>query len=320
MNTVCLITGVAGFVGSHLAEALLALDHQVIGIDNFFSGYRTNMASFETHPNFSFHEDSVEEPGLLERIVGASRRLHACFHLAAIVSVPYSVEHEAETLRVNWEATQRLLTEAEGLGCSRFVFAGSAAEYGEDDRRPLRENYVTSETRHMSPYGRAKHLSSQRVASSPIGVALRFFNIYGPRQDPRSPYSGVISRFVDLALAGEPLCIFGDGRQTRDFIYVGDVVSAYLAAAGLGPFDNPLPPGVYNVGTGVSTSILDLADTIRDLTGGVLEHRFLPERAGDIRHSLASIEAIQRHSLWSPTVELREGLRRTITFLRAATP
>jgi len=315
MKTVCVITGVAGFVGSHLAEALLALNHRVIGVDNFFSGHRANMFSFERHPNFSFHECSVEEPGLLGRIIGPSKPLQACFHLAAIVSVPYSVEHEAETMRVNWEATVRLLAEAEELGCSRFVFAGSAAEYGEDDRLPLRESYITSETRHASPYGRAKHLSSQRVASSPIGVALRCFNIYGPRQDPKSPYSGVISRFIDFALAGEPLSIFGDGRQTRDFIYVDDVVTAYLAAAGLGPYAAPLPPGVYNVGTGVSTSILDLADAVRDLTESVLEHRFLPERAGDIRHSLASIEAIRKASSWRPRVDLREGLRRTVGHL-----
>ena len=312
MSKGCFITGVAGFVGSHLAEALLALNHRVIGVDNFFSGYRENMASFENHPDFTFHECSVEESGLLGRLKREHPDLDACFHLAAIVSVPYSVEHEAETMRVNWEATERLLGEAESLGCSRFVFAGSAAEYGEDDRLPLLESYVGQETIHVSPYGRAKYLSTQRVASSPIGVALRFFNIYGPRQDPKSPYSGVISRFIDFAIAGEPLNIFGDGRQTRDFIYVGDVVSAYLAAAGLGQFGAPLPTGVYNVGTGISTSILELADTIRDLTGSVLPHRFLPERAGDIRHSLASIEAIQALSPWSPRVDLREGLRRTM--------
>ncbi len=312
MKRGCLITGVAGFVGSHLAEALLALDFQVIGVDNFFSGHRENMKSFQDHRDFHFRECSVEEHGLLGRLRREHPALDVCFHLAAIVSVPYSVDHEEETMRVNWHATEDLLREAEGLGFSRFVFAGSAAEYGEDDRLPLLESYVTPETKHLSPYGRAKHLSSQRVASSPIGVSLRCFNIYGPRQDPRSPYSGVISRFIDFALAREPLTIFGDGQQTRDFIYVGDVVSAYLAAAGLGEFRVPLPHGIYNAGTGVRISILELADTIQDLTGNSFHHRFMPERPGDIRHSLASIAALQEHSLWRPRVQLREGLRQTI--------
>ena len=312
MSRRCLITGVAGFVGSHLAEALLALNLPVVGVDNFFSGHRENMESFQNHPDFRFHEGSVEEHGLLGRLRKEYPALDVCFHLAAIVSVPYSVDHEEETMRVNWRATEDLLREAEDLGLSRFVFAGSAAEYGEDERLPLLEGYVTPETKHLSPYGRAKHLSSQRVASSSIGVALRCFNIYGPRQDPRSPYSGVISRFIDFALAREPLTIFGDGQQTRDFIYVADIVSAYLAAAGLGDFRMPLPPGVYNAGTGVSISILELADTIRDLAGNAFPHRFMPERPGDIRHSLASIAALENNSPWRPRVQLREGLRRTI--------
>jgi UDP-glucose 4-epimerase len=312
MKRGCLVTGVAGFVGSHLAEALLALDHRVVGVDNFFSGHRENMASFGDHPDFRFHESSVEEPGLLSRLGREYGGLEVCFHLAAIVSVPYSVDHEEETLRVNWDATEALLGEAEAMGLSRFVFAGSAAEYGEDERLPLLEGYVTPETRHLSPYGRAKHLSTQRVAASPIGVALRCFNIYGPRQDPRSPYSGVISRFIDFAVAGQSMVIFGDGLQTRDFIYVGDVVSAYLAAAGLGAFPSPLEPGVYNAGTGVGISILELADTIRDLTGNPSSHRFMPERPGDIRHSLASIAALRDRSAWRPGVALREGLGRTI--------
>ncbi len=319
MQRGCLITGVAGFVGSHLAEALLGLDLQVVGVDNFFSGYRENMTSFRDHPNFHFHECSVEERGLLGRLRETYPAMDVCFHLAAIVRVPFSVDHEEETMRVNWRATEDLLREAEDLRFSRFVFAGSAAEYGEDERLPLLEGYVTPETRHLSPYGRAKHLSSQRVASSSIGVALRCFNIYGPRQDPKSPYSGVISRFINFALAREPLTIFGDGQQTRDFIYVADIVSAYLAAGGLGDFKMPLPTGVYNAGTGVSISILELADTIRDLAGNAFPHRFMPERSGDIRHSLASIAALQKSSPWSPQVQLREGLRRTIDGVRRQT-
>ena len=150
MKKGCLITGVAGFVGSHLAEALLALDYKVIGVDNYFSGYRENMASFERHPNFFFYEDTAEKSGLLERIRKEHPELDVCFHLAAIVSVPFSVDHEEETLRVNWESTNALLREAEAMGLNRFVFARSAAEYGENGNLPLLESYATSETRHLT--------------------------------------------------------------------------------------------------------------------------------------------------------------------------
>lgn len=317
MMRACLITGVAGFVGSHLAEALLKLNCRVVGVDNFFSGYPENMVSFQEHPNFKFYEGPVEEPGLLRRLAKEHPELDVCFHLAAIVSVPYSVDHEEETMTVNWEATKSLVGEAEAMGWSRFVFAGSAAEYGEDDRLPLQEAYVTPQTRHLSPYGTAKHLSTQRVASSPIGVALRCFNIYGPRQDPKSPYSGVISRFIDLALAGEPLTIFGDGQQTRDFIYVSDVVAAYMAAGGLGEYTRSLPCGIYNVGTGVGVSILELADAVGSLTENRQPYRFMPERAGDIRHSLASVDALRSNSLWKSKVSLRDGIRETIAHVLA---
>lgn len=312
----CLVTGAAGFVGSHLTEKLLSLGYSVVGVDNFFTGHRENMASFQKHPNFTFYERSVTEAGLLRKLQKRHASLDRCFHLAAIVSVPYSTDHPEETLEINYAATRRLLKEAEDLGMQKFVFAGSAAEYGNDQRLPLREEYATEETQRLSPYGEAKFLASRCVAASPKGVALRFFNIYGPRQDPRSPYSGVISRFFELGIRGESLTIFGDGEQTRDFIYISDVVNAYLCVAGLFTPADPALTGIYNVGTGTCTSISDLAEIIRKLTANPSPLAFLPERPGDIRHSLSSIDRLSKKTIWKPEVSLDEGLRKTMEWFK----
>jgi len=312
----CLVTGAAGFVASHLVERLLSLDLEVVGVDNFFSGHWENMASFMDHPHFHFYEYSVNRPHLLATLLKAHPRLTYCFHLAAIVSVPYSIEHPQETMEVNYQATASLVQEASQLAFESFVFAGSAAEYGNDQRLPLEEQYASAETEHLSPYGGAKFYASQCVAEAPCGVALRFFNIYGPRQDPASPYSGVISRFVDLALSGKPLTIFGDGLQTRDFIYVSDVVEAYLHAAGLrGAVVLPFR-GIYNVGAGKAVTVLDLAKSILKLTGNTESLTFLGERAGDIRHSLAAVKCFQNETGWSPQISLLDGLHRTLSWAR----
>lgn len=315
----CLVTGVAGFVGSHLAERLLARGHTVVGVDNFFSGFEENLAHLRNKPNFQFHEHSVTEPDLLSHLRRSHPDLHYCFHLAAIVSVPYSMDHPRETMEINHQATVRLLGEAEKSGFKAFVFAGSAAEYGDDQRLPLREEYAGEGTIHPSPYGRSKYLSSEAVGRSPIGVALRCFNIFGPRQDPRSPYSGVISKFVDLALAGKQLTIFGDGLQTRDFIYVEDIVAAYLEAAGLPESGRMIPHGIYNAGTGRAITILELANAVFEATGRSVGWVLLPERTGDIRHSVSSVEALKGVSGWAPRVSLRDGLKATVQWTREST-
>ncbi|MGV8073285.1 MAG: NAD-dependent epimerase/dehydratase family protein [Syntrophobacteraceae bacterium] len=311
LKTGCIVTGVAGFVGSHLAERLLAMGCRVVGVDNFFSGRRENMASFEQHPAFTFYELDIKEPGLLQRIKSDQPGVDRCFHLAAIVSVPYSMDYPEETMETNYRASVRLLQEADSLGFKSFVFAGSAAEYGDDQRMPLREEYATAETRHLSPYGRAKFLASREVGANQRGVALRFFNIYGPRQDPRSPYSGVISRFIDMAGEGRALTIFGDGLQTRDFVYVSDVVNAYIRAAGL-EGGEAAPHGIYNIGVGRAVSILEIADVIREICGKGGDLNFLPERPGDIRHSLAAVDKFGKTAGWSAGVSLNEGLRKTV--------
>lgn len=314
MPPACLITGVAGFVGSHLAERLLNLGHAIVGVDNFFSGHPGNLTLLRNNPLFTFYEADIVEAGLIEKLKRNHPEIDRCFHLAAIVSVPYSLEHPEKTMEINCRVAVRLLEDAARSGFNAFVFAGSAAEYGDDQRTPLTEAWPDNSTRHLSPYGRAKYVASSMVANNPIGKALRFFNIYGPRQDPSSPYSGVISRFIDMAANDRPLTIFGDGLQSRDFIYVSDVVEAYIRAAGLNGATS-IPHGVYNVGTGMSTSILELAHAVQDVFGSNAGIEFLPERAGDIRHSLADAGKFQKAAGWNATVALRDGLKKTAQIL-----
>lgn len=307
-DTSCVVTGVAGFVGSHLAESLLKAGFRVVGIDNLSSGRLENMAPFADHPRFNFYKRNITEPGLLLGIAKDHPNMSCCFHLAAIVSVPYSIHHEQETLLVNHLATESLLKDAIELNMRRFVFAGSAAEYGEERRSPLFEHFVDDGTVQLSPYGVAKYRSTKAVSNSPIGVSLRFFNIYGPRQDPSSPYSGVISRFIDLAGDDKPMQIHGDGSQTRDFVHVSDCVAAYLAAAGLHPEFSPAPPGCYNIGTGRSTSIKELANLILELTGSKSSVQHTPPRDGDIAHSLADISKFHECTKWHAGTDVRTGL------------
>lgn len=308
--TTCLVTGCAGFVGSHLAEALLAAGHRVVGVDNFFSGREENMAGFRHAPAFEFHRRSVEEPDLLPGLRLRHPDLAWVFHLAAVVSVPYSLEHPEQTMAVNHAASLRLHGQARELGLAGFVFAGSAAEYGDALCLPLYEGCATADTRQLSPYGRAKYLVSAGLEGSGYGVSLRCFNIYGPRQDPASPYSGVISRFTGRIAAGLPPVVLGDGGQTRDFIHVDDVVAAYLAAAGLHPQLRTPPPGVYNCGTGRATSILDLARLVMSLAGMPGDPGFGPARGGDIRHSVADPARLAAATGFSAAIGLRSGLAR----------
>lgn len=319
-KTTCVVTGAAGFVGSHLARRLLELGHPVIGVDNFFSGKAENLQPLKTDSHFYFLHRSIAEKGLLAEIKNGHPGATICFHLAAIVSVPYSMEHPEESRLVNRDAAIDLLRAAADLEFDAFVFAGSAAEYGTDSRMPLDEGYATDETERLSPYGEAKYEVSMRVAASvdrPRGIALRCFNIYGPRQDPSSPYSGVISRFLSMAGDGQPLTIFGDGLQTRDFIYVSDVVEAYLAAAGLRDGLVAPPAGVYNVGTGRKTAIIDLASTIQGLTDHRESFTFYPERPGDVRHSQADISRFTAASGWKPIASLKTGLEETRDWIDA---
>jgi UDP-glucose 4-epimerase len=315
----CVVTGCAGFVGSHLTEALLKLGHPVLGVDNLFSGVEENMESFRSHPHFEFLNRSITEANLLADLKERRPDLENVFHLAAIVSVPYSMSHPEETMLVNCVSSLALYEEASMLGLRSFVFAGSAAEYGAVESLPLKEGDAIQGEHdlglaalHASPYGRSKYMVSRYIEGAGYGCSLRFFNIYGPRQLPSSPYSGVISKFVGQALAGLALTIEGDGRQSRDFIYVEDAVLAYLLAAGLINGITAPITGVYNIGLEHRTTILELACLILEECGRKKEICFLPKRQGDIRHSQASVLKFREKTGFSGNVDLREGIRHTL--------
>ena len=312
----CLVTGCAGFIGSHLTERLLGAGCAVVGVDNFATGHPRNMAAFADHPDFAFFRRDVREPGLVALARAVRPGLSRLFHLAAVVSVPFSVEHPRETMALNLDASLALHESARKAGLAAFVFAGSAAEYGESAAGPVSEDAAGPDTVQQSPYGRAKYLASAGIAASGYGVSLRCFNVFGPRQDPSSPYSGVISRFMEAGLSGRALTVFGDGGQTRDFVDVSDVVEGYLLAAGLtGAAKRPLA-GAYNLGTGRATSILALARLVARLTENDREPQFLPSRQGDIRHSVADGSKFAAAG-FEPRLSLEAGLEKLADWLRA---
>jgi UDP-glucose 4-epimerase len=238
------------------------------------------------------------------------------FHEAAVVSVPYSVEHPQETHDVNIQGTINVLQAAKKRGVKRVVFACSAAVYGDDPEMPKRE---TMRPQPMAPYGIEKitseyYLSVWHQLYGVETVSLRYFNVFGERQDPASAYSGVISIFVDRALKGSGVTIFGDGGQYRDFVYVGNVVDANIRAA--------TTPGIggraYNVGCGQKTTLLELLDTIERIVGSKVERKLAPPRAGDIRESLADISKIVSELGYEPKVGVEEGLGRLIGYVKSA--
>ena len=302
--TTWLVTGGAGFIGSHLCEALLARGDAVRVLDDLSTGKLENLP-----PGAALIEGDVADPAAVRP---ALEGIAGCFHLAAIASVERGVTDWLGTHRANLTGA---ITVFDAARATRIpvVYASSAAVYGDAATVPITE---AAERRPLSAYG-ADKLGCElhaRVASHVHGiptVGLRFFNVYGPRQDPSSPYSGVISIFCDRVRCGAPIDIFGDGGQTRDFVYVADVVAALLAAMRLVPTDAP----VFNVCTGTATSVLELAHTIADLAGTQLDARHRPPRAGEIRHSTGS-PAMSRSILGlAEPVSLRHGLGEVLNWL-----
>lgn len=300
-----LITGGAGFIGSHIAERLVRDGHEVRIVDNFFSGHRENLAAFADRVELV--EGDIRDLPLLVRL---SEGCELVYHEAAVVSVPYSVEHPQETHDVNIQGTLNVLLAARERKVRRVVFACSAAVYGEDPELPKRETMAPSP---IAPYAVEKitgeyYLGVFHKLYGVETVSLRYFNVFGPRQDPRSPYSGVISIFVDRVLAGKVPTIFGDGGQCRDFVYVENVVEANLLAGRV-----PAAAGrAYNVACGERTTLNQLLATLARLAGREVTPVYAPPRAGDIRESLASIERAHAELGYAPTVGVEEGLRRLL--------
>lgn len=303
-----LVTGAAGFIGSHTTDLLLASGHDVIGLDNFRTGREQNLASALRHSRFRLLRADITSEGLLAR-VAASEKPDAILHLAALVSVPESIADPALNRRLNLEATQLVTAAAAASGSvRRIAFASSAAVYGANPDLPLRE---TAATNPLSPYGTAK-LASERVLAELVRahpavstVALRYFNVYGPRQDPHSPYSGVISLLAAAFREGRPFSLEGDGGQTRDFIAVADVAQANLLA-----LTQPVTGAqVINICTGTATPLTDIIRVMESITGRSLNPGRKPAREGDIRHSLGSPLAAQDLLGFRSTSSITEGLR-----------
>ncbi len=290
-----LVTGGAGFIGSHIAEHFSLAGHDVTVLDNLSTGYLHNVPD---NANITLIEGNICDPETVEKAVVGKDYV---FHMAAMVSVPLSCQHPAEAFRINTLGTLGVLQSALAAGVEKVVIASSAAVYGNNPVQPKREDMLPEPA---SPYAISK-LDCEYLARMFNGeglrtTCLRYFNVYGPRQDPGSAYAAAIPIFMSRAQAGKELVIYGDGEQTRDFVHVSDVVRANVAAMEHGD------GGVFNVATGRSVSINQLARTVLDITGSGTDIVYQPERAGDIKHSSADVSRIS--GWWQSEVELGDGL------------
>jgi UDP-glucose 4-epimerase len=303
-----LVTGGCGFIGSHLADALVARGHRVRILDDLSTGRRANAPARA--------EIVVADVGDGPSVRRAMEGMTGCFHLAAIPSVPKSVNAWLPTHRVNLGGTINVLEAAQAAGAVPVVYASSAAVYGDNPALPLSELAPPAP---QSPYG-ADKAASELQAHAAFAVrgipstGLRFFNVFGPRQDPASPYSGVISIFAERMLAGRPLTIFGDGAQTRDFVYVGDVVAALLLAMER----QDKAARVFNVARGEGVTLLSLVASLERVVGRKAELRHAPPRPGDVRHSTGDTRRIRESLGFAAKVGLEEGLASLLGWLKSA--
>ena len=309
-----LVTGGGGFIGSSIAEALLAAGESVRVLDDFSTGRRENLESLRGR--LEVIEGTILDPDAVQRAV---RGVEVIFHQAAIPSVVRSVENPRPSMEVGVQGTTVVLDLARHAGVRRVVFAASSAAYGDTPTLPKVE---TMSPRPLSPYAVSKltgeHL--MRVFAELYGletVSLRYFNVFGPRQDPKSEYAAVIPKFVTAALRGERPRVFGDGEHTRDFCYIDNAVSANLLAM---TTTQKLKGQVVNVACGERTSLNALLSMIGELAGTVVDPQYGPARPGDVRDSLADIGAARDLLGYEPRVRVREGLRRTIEAFRRFTP
>lgn len=305
------VTGGAGFIGSHTVDRLIESGHRVVVLDNFSTGKRANLARWATDDRLRIEVCDVSHGifAALAPVTAALGPVERIVHLAAQVSVVHSVANPLVDMQVNYGGTLHVLEYARATGVKKVVFASSAAVYGDVTEMPVPEDVKCAP---VSPYGIDKLASElaldyYAVVHGVPATWLRFFNVFGPRQDPSSPYSGVISIFSDRARAGKGLTIFGDGGQTRDFVYVGDVVSAIAAALRDGN-----SRVVANVGTGREISVLELARTIVELCGGSSTVTHAPARAGEVLKSRARVDRLRDVLGVVAKTSLVDGLRATL--------
>jgi len=298
-----LITGGAGFIGSRICEMLIENGHFVRVIDNLSTGKIENLNEIINNPNFEFIKADICD---FNACLKLSKDVDYIVHEAALVSVPMSIEMPKETNTINIDGFLNILEAARINKIKKVIYASSSAVYGDNqDKEKVEENIGNV----ISPYALSKRINElyanlyYRVYGL-NSVGLRYFNVYGPKQDPSSEYSGVISIFMKRVIENQDLNIYGDGTIVRDFVYVDDVAKANLLAINLekeGAF-------VYNIGTNIPTTILDLAQTVIKISKKDLQINFLPPRKGDILYSLANIEKAKNELDYRPTVTLKEGL------------
>jgi len=306
-----LITGIAGFIGSSIARALLAQGDEVRGIDNLSTGKRENLT--EILGQIDFREADLLN---LDAVHDACRGVDYIFHEAAIPSVPKSVLDPLGSNRANVDATVHLLVAAKDAKVKRVVYAASSSAYGDTPTLPKHEAMIPNP---ISPYAVAKLASEYYMTSfyrcyGLETVCLRYFNIFGPRQDPTSPYSGVLAKFITQMLAGEQPTIFGDGAQSRDFTYIDNTVAANLLAA-KAPAAQAAGQ-VFNVATGERFDLNQTFQLLKKIIGYKGDVKYAADRAGDVKHSLADLSRTEKHLGYKPKVNFEEGLRRTVDWYR----
>ena len=299
-----LVTGGAGFIGSHIVEHFQG-KADVVVIDNFRSGHRKNLEGLK----HELIEASILDRAALDR---AMKGVDCVFHLAAMISVPESMLKPRECVDINATGTLHVLETAADANVKKVVLASSAAIYGDNPTVPKVETMLPEP---KSPYAVTKldgeyYLEMFRKERGLATASLRFFNVFGPRQDPKSPYAAAVPIFIEKALRGEPIGIFGDGLQTRDFIYVKDIVGALVFAA-----TQAGVTGVHNVGYGNKMTVKSLAEEILCLTQSASKIEYKPERLGDVKHSMASSDKL-RATGWKPAHSVPEGLQSTVAYFK----
>jgi UDP-glucose 4-epimerase len=300
-----LITGGSGFIGSHIVEHYQGIAEEIRVLDNLRTGYKHNLDGLDC----TFIEGSITDR---ETVRKAVEGVDLIFHLAALVSVPESMEKPSECVDINVHGLLNVLEEASAAGAKKLVFASSAAIYGNNPTVPKVETMIPEPA---SPYAITKldgeyYLDLFQREGKINTTAVRFFNVFGPRQDPKGAYAAAIPIFIEKAINGEPITIHGDGGQTRDFIFVKDIVGALTFAA-----ESEGVSGTFNAGYGGQITIKDLAEEVIKLTGSSSEIKYTPERPGDVRHSRAEVKRL-KDAGWVPQHSLPSGLASTIAFFK----
>lgn len=303
-----LVTGAAGFIGSNLSEALLERGYRVHGADNLTTGRRQNLRAFEEQEEFEFHEADIRDESAMSDLVEG---VDYVFHQAAVPSVPRSVDDPITTTDANCTGTATVLDAARRADVDTVVVASSSSVYGSSEQLPKHEDMTESPE---SPYALSKYFTEKlALQCSDLydidTVALRYFNIFGPRQDPMGEYAAVIPKFINMMTDGKNPVIYGDGEQSRDFTYVDNATQANILVA-----EGDVSGQVFNVGTGGRVTINELVVEINKQIGNNISATYSDPRPGDVRHSHADISKIVNYVDYDPVVEFREGLMKTIEY------